>query len=247
MSQLRVNTQGISMDMLTANGDYDTIDRGVMTPEQLVEMLKKVQSLKEPDYDSGDDLCPPGVYIEGPAGDVGIYLMGGGLFEVETETPVTPFQGAMIAAGEKNIDEISESGPGPQASRQPPPLAQEPSGPAVMVPVRPGFFRRFFAFCAAAIPAFFGIGGMAATAQSDSQYSVILTVGIAIVTFSFVRLVYSWVRGGDKLVPAGSGRGSSGTYDQQYYGHTMMHDSYDDDSDSGSDWGGDDGGGGDFD
>jgi hypothetical protein len=98
---LQVSTQGISQDWSQANGDYDTIERGTIDAQELEGLLQRVQALQELDYSGDDDLCPPGVYIEGPAGQVALYMSEGKLYETESNVEVTPHEAVALAIGQE--------------------------------------------------------------------------------------------------------------------------------------------------
>ena len=75
--QLSVSIQAIIQDLSRATGEYESLESGTMSPEQLLQLLIKVKDLTPPDYDSGEDLCPPGVFTNGPAGEF-CFIVGGG-------------------------------------------------------------------------------------------------------------------------------------------------------------------------
>lgn len=55
-----VATQGVSEDGERATGDYETIERGEMSRDDLRALLARVEHLRTP---PGEDNCPPAVHI----------------------------------------------------------------------------------------------------------------------------------------------------------------------------------------
>jgi len=198
MEKLSVSTQGISQDLSLANGDYDSIERGSMSREQLVSFLQEIMKIAEPDYDSGEDLCPPSVYIEQGDRSVGLFLNEGALCEIETTASVTPFEAVMIATGEKSIEAIDAQKPDAQTVSNADVNAKVPQ----VTYKGPSFGRKLLAFSVALIPGCVGLSGTVGLARWDSEYSQILVIGVILVTLSFCRLIYTLVRGQGKTGPS---------------------------------------------
>jgi hypothetical protein len=57
---MKIETQGISLDYSAANGDFEPIDRGEVSKEELREIWKKVIYLSFPE---DSDKCPPSVNV----------------------------------------------------------------------------------------------------------------------------------------------------------------------------------------
>lgn len=56
-----IETQGISEDYSRATGDFDSISRGFIADEDLIQILQKVSQLSTPE---GDELCPPSINVK---------------------------------------------------------------------------------------------------------------------------------------------------------------------------------------
>ncbi len=191
MDILSVSTQGISSDLTLANGDYDSIERGSMSREQLVAFLQEISKIAEPDYDSGEDICPPTIYIEQGGSGVGLILNEGALCEVETTVEVTPFEAVMLATGEKSIEAIDAQKPHAQTVSNADDNAPVPQ----VINKGPSFGRKLLAFCVALIPGCVGLSGTVGLSRWDNEYSQILIIGVIFITLSFCRFVYTLVRG----------------------------------------------------
>ena len=145
--ELSVSTQGLSEDLTEANGQFDEVDRGTMTPEELTNLLTRVLSVQEPDYSSGEDLCGPEVHVESSAGQYGFYLSEGRLHENENQCVVTPFEAVMLAMGQRSASATAgQQGPAaaPGVAPQPAAPSPAPASPSVAwvlsrnTPRRPG-------------------------------------------------------------------------------------------------------------
>jgi len=76
-ASIDLETQGISDDWLTADGDFEAKSRGAVDKKQLLSGLSYLARLDEPD---GDDVCPPHALTQGPAGSFSFVGQGGGDF-----------------------------------------------------------------------------------------------------------------------------------------------------------------------
>ena len=107
--KLKIRLQGISRDLTQANGDFDTIDHGHMSPEELINLFQKAQTLKPPANWAEADLCPPQVIVEGPIGQLIFTLDGGKIYNTESEEEVTPFDAVSLAAGRKDEEKKAQT------------------------------------------------------------------------------------------------------------------------------------------
>lgn len=241
--RLKVTTQGVNLDLTNANGDYDSIERGEMSPDGLMDIIKKVLDLGEPDYSSGEDLCPPNILVESTAGDVGFHVSDGKLFETNEEVEVSPFEAVMIATGEKSIGEVAQgktaSSSGTPAAPQAPPAqaaAPPPPEPAKRNPLV-AFLRWVLGFILAAIVFLFGIaGGVGIIKNQDQPIMKMLGVVMILATLSFGRWLFRFVRGAKPTQTRAPSDTATVTNDTP--------DHFDDGFDAADDWddGGEDGG-----
>jgi hypothetical protein len=118
---VRVHTQGITDDWSQAHGDHDTVDRGLLTHEQVFSALHHASRLSVPE---GDDVCPPHILIAGEAGDFSFVGEHGKLFCPEIGTELRPDEGASLAFGMVQADDLKPAStprPARPAIGQPPP------------------------------------------------------------------------------------------------------------------------------
>lgn len=243
----RVSTQGVSVDLSQANGDFTSIDRGSMDQNQLMELLKEVQSLPDPDYDSGEDLCPPSVYVEGPAGQVDFYLNTGSLYEVETNAEVTPLDAVMMAAGHKTVEAPPKDENAVPEKQHKTHAGFESVSQQAQAVSSPGMVRKTIAFIVAAAVASVMILIIIAMVNDGGDYGPGI---LSIITIFLTRGVYRKVRGPIVM----GARGLKGDVDPTAVGLAMGHytaSQHDMGAESGgtgsgNGWssGGDDGGGG---
>jgi len=249
VDRLKVTTQGVNLDLTEANGDYDSIERGEMSPDALADLIKKVLSSGEPDYSSGEDLCPPNVLVESAAGDVGFHVSDGALYETNEEVQVTPFEAVMIATGEKSVSQIASGKPASSAAPTPQSAVSTPASSAPAAPVKRNpfvaFIRWIVAFVVAATIFVVGLAGGFGLIKKDGEpIYKLLGVFIIIVTFTIGRGIFRAIRG----PKASGGTGATGgtrTDDGMYDRHGFDDgvEVGDDGDDGGGYDGGDDGGG----
>jgi len=249
VDRLKVTTQGVDLDLTEADGDYDSIERGEVSPDALSDLLKKVLSLGEPDYSSGEDLCPPAILVESAAGDVGFHVSDGVLYATSEEAEVTPFEAVMIATGEKSASQVASSKPAAAVTPAPqaPPSRPASSAPAVPVKRNPfvAFIRWIVAFVVGAVMFVVGLsGGFGLMKNFEEPMYKLLGVVILIATFTIGRGVFRAIRGAKSSGADGHTRTDDGTYDSTGHDDGMDFDTGSDDDggyDDGGDFG-DDGG-----
>lgn len=71
-SPISAQIQGVTPDLKRANGFYDTVDLGHLTPDRLAEVLAAMTHLSPPDGEG--DLCWPNLLVSGPLGDAAFSL-----------------------------------------------------------------------------------------------------------------------------------------------------------------------------
>lgn len=97
MSELvKVETQGISDDWSTANGDFDTKSRGMLSADQVLSAMLHLAPLDTP---LSDDPCPPHVLTARLSGQLSFVGQGGTIFCLETDQELTPHQASDLALG----------------------------------------------------------------------------------------------------------------------------------------------------
>ena len=71
-SPITAQIQGVTRDLSRANGSYDAVELGSLTPDRLAEVLAAMTRLSSPEGDG--DLCWPNLLVSGPTGDVAFSL-----------------------------------------------------------------------------------------------------------------------------------------------------------------------------
>ncbi|MGB0696558.1 MAG: hypothetical protein ACPGOY_12990 [Rhodospirillaceae bacterium] len=102
-----VQTQGLSLDLLTATGDFDPIDRGDLDLGMVAQLLSSASVLQTP---QGDDVCPPMVLIAGPFGSFSFQGDAGTLYCEQAEQAVDAMTGAKLALGQISIASLRQRG-----------------------------------------------------------------------------------------------------------------------------------------
>ena len=209
--QLEVGTQGISEDWTTANGDYDSIDRGTVAPETLTEFFEKVQQLEDPDYEDGD-ICPPHVMVTGPTGETAFTASEHTLYYQAFDPDgdwienieVTPLEATQVATGEEAMKEtmaarIAEAAQAKEARQAAAPIRQEPVARTAPPPTGSAFVRfvRWVAgFIIGAIVLVVGfVGGAAMTTRFDTLILQILGFVVILAGVVLGWLVFRVIRG----------------------------------------------------
>lgn len=82
---VNVSTQGISGDYQMPNGDQNMIPRGSFNRQQLEELLRQIVQFRAP----SDQMLPPQIHIQGPAGQFCFIADGGIFFSYEIDTQAT--------------------------------------------------------------------------------------------------------------------------------------------------------------
>jgi hypothetical protein len=126
MSDFTVSLQGMDRDF-QPNGEYESIELGEKTPDELLDILKKVEKALPLDGKDDDDLCPPEIIVE--KGDTQfvfdpwddkLHFIGANSAEV------SPMEAVAIVSGEKDAGEMAirsreESGIKPACKPEIPP------------------------------------------------------------------------------------------------------------------------------
>jgi hypothetical protein len=93
----RILVQGMTPDMSYANGDYDSsYEYQVNTPEELLDVLRRVQPLQVPAHPPEVDMCPPNLVVDLGAEQFTFMPDQGHLFCTNANGFVTPEQGLQL-------------------------------------------------------------------------------------------------------------------------------------------------------
>jgi hypothetical protein len=104
----KVSVQGMKRDLQTANGDYDTIDLGMMDEDDLYESLRKFKSVQELIPKKNEDLCPPALYVSGEKNEYNFYLSNGEIVCGNTDLPVSPLEAVNLIKGIVDKNEAAQ-------------------------------------------------------------------------------------------------------------------------------------------
>lgn len=110
-STVPVSTQGIDQNLISATGDYDLLERGELSLEQLKIFINRIIHLEVPE---GDDMCPPHLYVGSDDTNIGFYITGGQLFDTEEDRPFSPETAIELIAETFGI--VAEETPAPAMS-----------------------------------------------------------------------------------------------------------------------------------
>ncbi|EKD83019.1 MAG: hypothetical protein ACD_39C00933G0001, partial [uncultured bacterium] len=93
-----VELQGVTADLMQANGSYDAIPFKKLSPQRIAEILQIISQLCPP---PGDDVCPVSLIVHGPRGDhtFAVYDDSGRICCVEPDGVVTIEQAIMMITG----------------------------------------------------------------------------------------------------------------------------------------------------
>lgn len=122
----KAEIQGVSADFRTANGSFDSVSLGVLTAEQLADILELICALELP---VGDDVCYPNLIVEGSKGST-FFTVGdsGGKLLHEGGSEVSVLQAVALASGEPLQSTAIAQPPAKSKAETPyaaPPLAQQ--------------------------------------------------------------------------------------------------------------------------
>jgi len=87
-ASIHARLQGVDREY-KANGSYDEVDLGLITPDNTLQVLRFMLPQTAPD---GDDICPVAGNLKGPGGEIGFYVEDGACYGVESGTAYTPEQ-----------------------------------------------------------------------------------------------------------------------------------------------------------
>ncbi|MBU1105333.1 MAG: RDD family protein [Candidatus Riflebacteria bacterium] len=96
--QWNIELQGVTPDLLQANGSYDTIEFKNVTPKRIAEVLQIISQLCPPD---SNDVCWPHLIVRGPRGDhlFSIYDDSGQIYCDDPEGAVSIGQAILMITG----------------------------------------------------------------------------------------------------------------------------------------------------
>ena len=94
----RIMIQGMTADMGQANGDYDSsFEYQVNTPEELLDVIRRVAPLQMPPHPPDADVCPPNLVVTLADGEQFWFMPDGGLLHCENAGGnVTPEQALQL-------------------------------------------------------------------------------------------------------------------------------------------------------
>lgn len=176
---IELETQGISDDWTTADGDYTPRSRGTVDERQLLSAMLHLVPLDMP---AGEDPCPPHVITRGPAGDFSFIGQGGSIFCPDTDSELTAQAACDRAFGKQTT--------GRQAVAPPPPMPTaavtrraERSSPAPAVQTRRFGWRSWiimvlslFSFLGAIMMGF-GVVSMRDRGMPSDDINAAITIG----------------------------------------------------------------------
>ncbi len=103
--KVNVSAQGISQDLLQANGSYDEVKFGAKDNFELYDFLNKVQNIRIPEVSSDQDFCYPNVIIDcGGGRTMNLGPGDGKIQDNDTETDIPAKDAVKAAFGELKID-----------------------------------------------------------------------------------------------------------------------------------------------
>lgn len=127
-SLITAQIQGVTPDLSRANGSYDAVDLGPLTPDRLAEILAALTHLSPPEGEG--DLCWPNLLVSGPTGEVAFTLADeNGRLVTEVGTDVTDLRDAVAS-----VTGVPFTGVVPAHRRGVPPRAEAKAHPHRKVP-----------------------------------------------------------------------------------------------------------------
>lgn len=89
-SLFKVTLQGISPDLVFANGSYDPLELGSMNPDQLYQLLQRIKSLQAPPPSRGQtDICHPTAIVEAGSMIHSFEMLGGSILYSNSNSVVS--------------------------------------------------------------------------------------------------------------------------------------------------------------
>ncbi len=238
----KVETQGISQNFGKSTGSYESIKRGSMDQEALLDLFNRVRHMDDPSVDHPDgDLCPPHVLVDGPAGQFSFVVAGSGdFYNVEHDAHVSPIEAVSVAGG---LEPSGASAPSAQDVRhQAAPQPQAEPRPTPQPPKKPGILGKLFSLFMLFVFIFVALVGYAMVMGDISDTALLVITGVVTLIWLVVRkrMRSSRARG------TGTARSTASTmYHDPMYGTGRWNDHRDHTGeDSGTDAGGGDSGGG---
>jgi hypothetical protein len=122
---VKLSTQGISDDWMSANGDFDTKFRGALKRDGVLSALVHLSPLELPE---GAE-CPPHVLIETDEGPITFIGQGGAIECLDAKVDVEAEQGVALAFGEITMVSLAEAAAKDEPATAPPPPAMAPPPP----------------------------------------------------------------------------------------------------------------------
>lgn len=96
----QVELQGVTPDLMNANGSYDPIRFNNVSADRICQILQIVARLSPPD---GDDVCPPNISITGPRGlfSFSVFDASGRFYCADPDGEVSIEQAILMVTGQQ--------------------------------------------------------------------------------------------------------------------------------------------------
>jgi hypothetical protein len=253
---IQISTQGISADLQTATGDYDAIELGAKTTEQLIHLLTTTMRIPVPANEHNEDLCPCGVLVESSigvfsfiVGDNSIDIYGAPFGNEELElVGLTPQAAAALVIGQLTPADAAKYKQTPAPALQATTIQPQQPQQHQQKAQGPGPVRRFIGNAFSAVFIITGIA-MGIDALSDPELAKSGT-GSVVAALVFVVVIFGGLAWASRRFIGGIGGKKSQARDTQDddglmagTAMGMMMNNQDMSDDSGSDYGGGDDGG----
>ncbi|WP_462325516.1 hypothetical protein [Desulfoplanes sp.] len=239
----KVETQGISQNFAKSTGEYESIKRGSMDQEALLDLLNRVRHMDDPSAaDPDGDLCPPHVLVDGPSGQFSFVVAGSGdFYNVEHDVHVSPIEAVSVAGG---LNPSGGTTPQPQnVHHKSVPHPQADSRPAPRPAKKPGLFGKLFSLFMLFVLIFVALVVYAMVMGDIDDTALLVITGVVTLLWLVFKKRF---RSSRATGPTGHNSHNSTMYNDPMYGSGRWngHRDYEGDS-SGSDTGGGDDGGSD--
>ncbi len=116
-NKLMVKTHGIDQNILKANGSYEPIDWGNLSPDELLNLLQNVKDLSPFEDSETQDICAPNVMVENRLLNLRFENLGFALIDdqlcfmdvdKDIQCEITPFEAVSLATGQIDAYQIKE-------------------------------------------------------------------------------------------------------------------------------------------
>jgi len=175
VSEIEVETQGVSDDWTRANGDFDVKARGLLNARQMLSAMLHLSQLDTPE---GDDACAPQLITRAHQGAFSFIGQGGTIFCPETDSELTAPQATDMAFGKRGFAPPPPMPAAPQAA----PVNSRSSVASRTVQKRKFGFASMFVmflslcFIAGAVVMVFGVSSMQDRGASHDDIMAAMTM-----------------------------------------------------------------------